>query len=313
MNKAAKIYVAGHIGLVGSAMKRRLEAGGYSNIVTRSLEDLDLMRQDRVEDFFETQMPEYVFLCAAKVGGIVANSTYPASFIYENIMIATNVIHASMKTGVKKLLNLGSSCIYPREAPQPLIEKYLLAGPLEPTNEAYAIAKIAAIKMCRYYNEQYGTDFMSVMPTNLFGPNDNFNLETSHVLPALIRRFHEAKEAGAPEVTLWGTGTPLREFLYVDDLADACVFLMENYHARDLGEFVNIGSGMDITIHDLAELIVGIVGYTGQIRWDASRPDGMQRKLLDVSKITDLGWKAKTSLKDGIRKTYDWYRDRIEQ
>jgi GDP-L-fucose synthase len=307
MNKDAKIYLAGHDGLVGSAMRRRLEQEGFGSIVFRALGELDLTRQSEVEEFFLSEKPEYVFLCAAKVGGIMANSTYPAEFIYQNIMIAANVIHASFKSGVKKLLNLGSSCIYPRNAPQPLKEEYLLTGTLEPTNEAYAIAKIAAIKLCRFYNEQYGADFMSVMPTNLFGPGDNFDLEKSHVLPALIRRFHEAKVNAVPAVTLWGTGAPYREFLYVEDLAQACVFLMQNFRADDIGDFVNIGAGRDMTIKELAQLVAEVVGYAGEIRWDPSKPDGMPRKLLDTSRINAMGWKPGTSLKEGIAKTYAWY------
>ena len=308
MNRDAKIYVAGHKGMVGSAIKRRLEAEGYRNLVFRSHAELDLTRQAEVEDFFSSEKPEYVFLSAAKVGGIMANSTYPAEFIYENIMISTNIIHSSYKAGVKKLLNLGSSCIYPKNAPQPLKEEYLLTNTLEPTNEAYAIAKIAAIKLCRFYNEQSGADFLSVMPTNLYGPGDNFDLEKSHVLPALIRRFHEAKEGNMPYVTLWGTGTPLREFLYVEDLADACVHVMQNFHAKEIGEFVNIGAGRDLPIKDLAELVAGIVGYEGEIRWDSTKPDGMAKKLLDVSRINGMGWKACTTLSQGIKQTYDWYK-----
>ncbi len=294
--------------MVGSAITTGLKNRGYRNLVLRTHAELDLTRQADVEDFFERESPEYVFFCAAKVGGIMANSTYPADFIYENIMISANVIHLSFRFGVKKLLNLGSSCIYPRSAPQPLKEEYLLTGELEPTNEAYAVAKIAAIKLCRYYNEQYGKDFVSVMPTNLYGPNDNFDLETSHVLPALVRRFHEAKEGRAPNVTLWGTGKPLREFLYANDLADACVHIMQHYHARDIGEFVNIGTGCDISIKELAELVARIAGYGGEICWDTSKPDGMERKLLDVSRIHAMGWKAGTSLKQGIAETYEWYR-----
>jgi len=313
MNREAKIYVAGHRGLVGSAVIRRLEADQYSNIVCRARSELDLTRQGDVEAFFTQQEPEYVFLCAAKVGGILANSTYPAEFIYENLMIATNIIHASHRHGVKKLLNLGSSCIYPRLAPQPLKEEYLLTGPLEPTNEPYAIAKIAAIKLCRYYNLQYGTNFISVMPTNLYGPDDNFDLETSHVLPALIRRFHEAREKGSPEILLWGTGSPRREFLHVDDLADACVHLMEHYDAGQIGEFVNIGTGTDLTIRELAELIKGIVGYTGRIQWDTSKPDGTPQKLLDLKRIEGLGWKARIGLQEGIQQTYDWYTQSIRR
>jgi len=307
MNKHDKIYIAGHNGLVGSAIKRKLEEEDFGNLVVRTHSELDLTRQEQVEDFFEQEQPEYVFLCAAKVGGILANSTYPAEFIYENIMIAANVIHASYQCGVKKLLNLGSSCIYPKFAPQPLKEEYLLTGELEPTNEPYAIAKIAAIKLCRYYIQQYGSNYISVMPTNLYGPNDNFDLETSHVLPALIRRFHEAKRDSLAEVTLWGTGIPRREFLYVDDLADACVHLMKSYDAQDIGEFINIGTGSDVTIMDLAELVSWIVEYDGEILWDTNKPDGTLQKLLDISRIQDTGWSPKTSLTEGVRKTYQWY------
>jgi len=313
MNKESKIFIAGHTGLVGSAVKRRLESEGYSSLVGFSYPDIDLTRQQEVEDVLNREKPECVFLCAAKVGGILANSTYPADFIYQNIMIAANVIHASYKHGVKKLLNLGSSCIYPKLAPQPLKEEYLLTGELEPTNEPYAIAKISAIKLCRYYNAQYGTNYISVMPTNLYGPFDNFNLETSHVLPALIKRFHEAKEQRKPAVTLWGTGSPKREFLYVDDLAGACVYLMSRFEAKTIGEFVNIGMGRDITIRDLAELVRGIVGYHGEMKWDTSKPDGTPQKLLDVDRIESLGWKASVSLKEGIRKTYSWYLENIDR
>jgi len=310
MNEGSKIYVAGHTGLVGSAMVRELNRMGYENIVVRDLAELDLTDQAAVDKFFEREKPDYVFLCAAKVGGILANSTYPAEFLYINLMIASHVIHASYKHGVKKLLNLGSSCIYPRLAPQPLKEEALLTGPLEPTNEPYAIAKIAAIKLCRYYNEQYGTRFISVMPTNLYGPNDNFDLETSHVLPALIRRFHEAQEQGSPRVTLWGTGSPRREFLHADDLAGACVFLMEECEPKQIGEFINIGSGKDLTIRELAKVVRDVVGYTGAISWDDSKPDGTPQKLLDVSRMNALGWKAKIGLREGIRRTYEWYRKR---
>jgi GDP-L-fucose synthase len=307
MNKNARILIAGHTGLVGSAVKRKLEREGYVNLITCSYPEIDFSRQHDVELFFSREKPEYVFLCAAKVGGILANSTYPAEFIYMNIMIAANVIHASYTCGVKKLLNLGSSCIYPKLAPQPLKESCLLTGELEPTNEPYAIAKIAAIKLCRYYNVQYGTDFISVMPTNLYGPGDNFDFATSHVLPALIRRFHEAKEQGKPDVALWGTGSPKREFLHVDDLADAIVFLMRNYDSKTVGEFLNIGTGKDMTISDLAKLIQDIVGYSGEIKWDASKPDGTPQKLLDLGRIESLGWKARIGLKEGIQNTYTWY------
>jgi GDP-L-fucose synthase len=307
MDKAAKIYVAGHRGLVGSALVKRLREGGYANLVLRTSKELDLRRQSDVEAFFERERPEYVFLAAAKVGGILANSTYKAEFIYDNIMIAANVIDGSYRSGVKKLLNLGSSCIYPKLARQPLKEEYLLTGLLEPTNEPYAVAKIAAIKLCRYYNEQYGTNFISVMPTNVYGPGDNFDLETSHVLPALIRKFHEAKAQGKPSVTIWGSGEPYREFLHVGDLADACVFLMERYGYHEIGEFINIGTCRDIRIRDLAVLIKGIVGYQGEIEYDRSKPDGTPKKLLDVSRMRALGWEARTSLEEGIKITYEFF------
>ncbi|ADL07287.1 GDP-L-fucose synthase [Thermosediminibacter oceani] len=304
MHKGAKVYVAGHKGLVGSAILRKLQAEGYSNIVTRTHQELDLTNQQEVYRFFETERPEYVFLAAAKVGGILANSTYPAVFIRENLLIQTNIIDAAYRYGVKKLLFLGSSCIYPKFAPQPIKEEHLLTGALEPTNEPYAIAKIVGIKMCQAYNKQYGTNFISVMPTNLYGPGDNFDLETSHVLPALIRKFHEAKVAGAPHVVVWGSGTPRREFLHVDDLADACLFLMNNY---DSSEIINIGVGKDLTIAELANLIKEIVGYKGEIVFDTSKPDGTPRKLLDVSKLFNLGWRPRIRLEDGIRSTYEWY------
>lgn len=349
MKRNSKIYIAGHRGLVGSSLMRKLQSKAYKNIITRIHSELDLTRQTDVENFFEKEKPEYAFLAAAKVGGILANNTYKAEFIYNNTIIATNVIHSSYKFGVKKLLNLGSSCIYPKFASQPMKEEYLLSGSLEPTNEPYAIAKISAIKLCRYYNEQYGTNFISVMPTNLYGPNDNFNLETAHALPALIRKFHLArllknkdfegikkdlmkyplgfeldkkvileeeesikhnlKKIGITEdyVILWGAGEPYREFLHVDDLADACVFLMENYNCKDMGEFINIGTGEDIRIKDLAKLIKGVVGFEGEIKHDLSKPDGTPRKLLDISRIKSLGWKPTTSLKMGIKMTYDWY------
>jgi len=308
MNRTDKIYIAGHRGMVGSAINRNLEAIGYTtNLITRTHSELDLTNQQAVNNFFETEKPEYVFLAAAKVGGIMANSTYPAEFIYENIMIEANVIHAAYTTGVKKLLFLGSSCIYPKLAPQPLKEEYLLTGELEVTNEAYAVAKIAGIRLCKHYNEQYGTNFISVMPTNLYGPNDNYDPETSHVMAALIRKFHEAKINNASQVVVWGTGTPRREFLHVDDMADACVYLMENYDVSDIGEFVNIGVGEDLTIRDLAELIKDIVGYEGDIVYDTSKPDGTPRKLLDVTKLHKLGWQAKISLRDGIEQAYNWY------
>ncbi len=366
MNKGSKIYVAGHSGLVGSAIVRKLLDSGYKNLVVRTHKELDLIRQSEVEVFFEEEKPEFVFLAAARVGGILANSTYKADFIYQNIMIAANVIHASYKYGVKKLLNLGSSCIYPKFAPQPLLEEHLLTGSLELTNEPYAIAKISAIKLCRYFNEQYGTNFISVMPANLYGLNDNFDLETSHVLPALIRKFHLARllsqakydeiikdfqyfgnlsykadgcetKAGSSEITannaqqttnnnakqitdyliklgiypdkvvLWGSGSPYREFLHGDDLADACIFLIQKYNAKDIGEFVNIGSGNELKIKDLAYIVKDIVRYKGEIQWDTSKPDGTPRKLLNVGKINNLGWKANIGLHKGIEEVYRTY------
>ncbi len=307
MKKNDKIYIAGHRGMAGSAIIRNLKSRGYLNIITCTRTELDLTNQQAVNNFFETQRPEYVFLAAAKVGGILANSTYPAEFIYENLMIEANVIHASYTTGVKKLLFLGSSCIYPRLARQPLKEEYLLTGELEITNEAYAVAKIAGIRMCKHYNQQYATNFISVMPTNLYGPNDNYDLEKSHVMAALIRKFHEAKLNNAQQVVVWGTGAPRREFLHVDDMADACVYLMENFNAPDIGEFVNIGLGEDVTIRELAELIGDIVGYNGEIVYDTTKPDGTPQKLLDVSKLRKLGWDARISLRDGIKQAYEWY------
>ena len=307
MKKYSKIYLAGHDGLVGSALFRGLTAAGYKNIVCKHYTELDLRRQTDTEHFFAQEKPEYVFLAAAKVGGIHANSTYTAEFIYDNLLIASNVIHASYKYGVKKLLNLGSSCIYPKLAPQPLKEEYLLTGPLELTNEPYAIAKIAAIKMCRYYNEQYRTNFISVMPTNQYGINDNFDLQTSHVLPAIMRKMHEAKVSNASTVALWGTGGVYREFLCSDDLASACLFLMGKCDFKGIGEFVNIGSGEDLKIRELAEMIKEIVGFTGTISWDPSKPDGTPKKLLDVSRLTKLGWQPKISLPAGLRMLYEWY------
>ncbi len=309
MNVDSKIYVAGHKGLVGSAITRRLRELGYTNLVKRTIEQLDLRNRQAVEGFFALEKPEYVFLAAAKVGGIYANNTFPAEFIYDNLAIEMNVIHTAYQQVVKKLLFLGSSCIYPKFAPQPLKEEYLLTGELEPTNEPYAIAKIAGIKMCNAYNRQYGTNFISVMPTNLYGPNDNFDLTTSHVLPALIRKFHEAKVENSPEVEVWGTGEPKRELLYVDDLADACIFLMKKYNHQDIGLFVNIGTGEDLSIKQLAEMIKDIVGYNGAIKFNPDKPDGTPRKLLDVSKMKLLGWEAKISLEEGLRKTYDWFRN----
>jgi GDP-L-fucose synthase len=344
LDREAKIYVAGHTGLVGSALVRKLETEGYSNLITRTHSELDLTQQPQVEGFFEKERPGYVFLAAAKVGGILANSSYPADFIYTNLMIQTAVLHAAYLYGVTKLLFLGSACIYPRECPQPMKEESLLTGPLEPTNEPYAVAKIAGVEMCQSYNRQYGTNFISVMPINLYGPNDNFDLENSHVIHALIRKFHEAKlrmakgvhaEGARPEangpasskaslnegafgasdeysVTIWGSGSPRREFLYVDDLADACFFLMRGFSASDLqsGEppatTVNVGWGRDISIKELGMLIKEIVGFEGDITFDATKPDGTPRKMLDVSKLTRLGWKPKVSLREGIKQTYEW-------
>jgi GDP-L-fucose synthase len=351
MNKSSVIYVAGHRGMVGSAIVRKLRAQGYINIVTRTHSELNLTRQNDVEAFFNNVKPDYVFLAAAKVGGILANNTYKADFIYENMMIAANVIHAAYKHDVRKLINLGSSCIYPKFAPQPMSEDCLLTGTLEPTNEPYAIAKISAIKLCRYYNEQYNTNFIAAMPTNLYGPNDNYNLETSHVLPALIRKFHLAKLLQAKDydsikkdlseygnscgkdtgtlnrndimeilnkygicdnhITLWGSGSPYREFLYVDDLAEACFFLMQQYDAVDIGELVNIGTGKDIQIKSLALLVKDIVGYEADIWWDTSKLEGTSRKLLSIATITKLGWTAKIKLDEGIRMVYDDYKGKI--
>jgi GDP-L-fucose synthetase len=301
MEKDTKIYVAGHRGMVGSAICRELERQGYTNIITRTHAQLDLCRQDAVDDFFAIEKPEYVFLAAAKVGGIQANAEAPADFMYQNMMLEMNVIHAAWMNGCKKLEFLGSSCIYPRLAPQPMKEDCLLTSSLEETNEAYALAKIAGLKYCAYLNQQYETDFISVMPTNLYGPNDNYHPEHSHVLPALIRRFHEAKEAGAPSVTCWGDGSPLREFLYVDDLANLCVYLMNHYSGN---ETVNAGSGKEISIRDLAELVARVVDYHGEILWDTSKPNGTPRKLLDVSKAAALGWQYKTALEDGMQLAY---------
>lgn len=301
MEKDSKIYVAGHRGMVGSAIVRELQRQGYTNIITRTHAELDLCRQEQVEAFFAAEKPEYVFLAAAKVGGIVANSSALADFMYENMILEMNVIHAAWQNGCKKLEFLGSSCIYPREAPQPMPERCLLTSSLEQTNEAYALAKISGLKYCEYLNRQYKTDYISLMPTNLYGPNDNYHPTNSHVLPALIRRFHEAKEAGAPTVTCWGDGTPRREFLYVDDLANLCVFLMNNYSGN---ETVNAGTGKEVTIKELTELVAEVVGYTGEILWDTTKPNGTPRKLLDVSKSRALGWQYKTELKDGIRLAY---------
>ena len=302
MNKDSKIYVAGHRGMVGSAIVRELRKQGYSNIITRSHAELDLCRQDAVEAFFASEKPEYVFLAAAKVGGIVANQSALADFMYDNMILEMNVIHSAWQNGCKKLLFLGSSCIYPRLAPQPMQESCLLTGELEKTNEAYALAKISGLKYCEFLNRQYGTDYISVMPTNLYGPNDNYHPEHSHVLPALIRRFHEAKESGAEVVTCWGDGSPLREFLYVDDLANLCVFLMNNYSGN---ETVNAGTGKELTIKALTELVAKVVGYEGRIEWDTTRPNGTPRKLLDVSKAEALGWKYKTELEVGVALAYN--------
>ena len=302
MEKDAKIYVAGHRGMVGSAICRELTRQGYTNIITRTHAQLDLCRQDAVDAFFAEERPEYVFLAAAKVGGIQANSEAPADFMYQNMMLEMNVIHAAWENGCKKLEFLGSSCIYPRLAPQPMKEDCLLTSPLEETNEAYALAKIAGLKYCAYLNKQYGTDYISVMPTNLYGPNDNYHPEHSHVLPALIRRFHEAKEAGAASVTCWGDGSPLREFLYVDDLANLCVFLMNHYSGD---ETVNAGSGKEVSIRELAEMVARVVAYRGEILWDTTKPNGTPRKLLDVSKATALGWQYTTEFEDGIRLAYE--------
>ena len=302
MEKGSKIYVAGHRGMVGSAIVRELERQGYTNIITRTHQELDLLRQEEVERFFEEERPEYVFLAAAKVGGIIANQNALADFMYENMMLEMNVIHSAWKNGCRKLEFLGSSCIYPKFAPQPMLESCLLTSALEPTNEAYALAKISGLKYCEYLNRQYGTDYISLMPTNLYGPNDNYHPEHSHVLPALIRRFHEAKEQGLDCVTCWGDGSPLREFLYVDDLANLCVFLMNHYSGN---ETVNAGSGKELTIKELTEKVARIVGYEGKIMWDTTRPNGTPRKLLDVSKAKALGWEAKVELDEGIRLAYE--------
>lgn len=310
MDQESLIYVAGHRGLVGSAIIRCLEGLGYSNILTRSHQELDLREQAVVEEFFDTYRPEYVFLAAAKVGGILANSRYPAEFIYDNIIMEANVINAAYRSGVKKLLFLGSSCIYPRLAPQPLREEYLLTGPLEATNEWYAIAKIAGIKLCQAYRRQYGAKFIAVMPTNLYGINDNFDLENSHVLPALIRKFHEAKIAGLSTVTVWGSGEPKREFLYVDDLAAACCYLMKVYDAADI---INIGTGQEISISQLAALVKRIVGYSGEIVYDKSKPDGTPRKVVDTSKLHQLGWQAETDLETGVAQTYRWFVEQTKK
>ena len=302
MEKDSKIYVAGHRGMVGSAIVRKLEQEGYHNIVTRTSKELDLRRQDAVEQFFAKEKPDYVFLAAAKVGGIMANNTYPADFMYDNMILEMNVIKSAIDNKVKKLMFLGSSCIYPRMAPQPMPESCLLTSELEQTNEAYALAKISGLKYCTYLNRQYGTDYISVMPTNLYGPNDNYHPKNSHVLPAMIRRFHEAKVSGAPTVTVWGTGTPLREFLYVDDLADACLYLMNTYSGD---ETVNLGTGKEVTIAELARIVKKVIGYEGEIVFDTTKPDGTPRKLLDVSKLCGLGWTYRTELEEGIALAYD--------
>ncbi|MFW8600750.1 GDP-L-fucose synthase family protein [Desulfobacterota bacterium M19] len=314
MRKTDKIYVAGHRGLVGSAIIRRLRAKGYNNIITRTHAELDLTTQQAVDDFFSAEQPDYVFLAAARVGGIAANNTYPAEFIYQNLAIQTNIIHQSHRAGVKRLLFLGSSCIYPRECPQPMREEYLLTGPLEPTNRPYALAKIAGIEMCWAYNRQFGTRFMAVMPTNLYGPNDNYDLNNSHVMPALIRKMHEAKQRGDKEVVVWGTGTPRREFLYSDDMAAACLYLLEQTDEdlqtllnNEHPPLVNIGCGTDLTIRELAEMIRDVVGFNGTLTFDSSKPDGTMQKLLDVSRLNKMGWKATTSLIDGIASVYENY------
>ena len=314
--KEKKIYLAGHTGMVGSAIKRGLEKSGYRNLLVKDFPGLDLMRQDETEKLFEDEKPEVVIVAAAKVGGILANNTYRAEFIYDNLMIEANVINAAYKNDVEKLIFLGSSCIYPKLAPQPLKEEYLLSGYLEFTNEPYAIAKIAGLKLCENYYRQYGCNFYSVMPTNLYGSYDNFDLQTSHVLPALIRKFYEAKKNNDKSVTVWGTGKPLREFLYVEDLADAIIFMMENVEAKDIYEngisHLNIGTGKDISIIELAKLISSIINYEGEIICDSSKPDGTPRKLLDVSRINNLGWKYKTELREGLVKTYKWFKENIE-
>lgn len=331
MNKDARIYVAGHNGLVGSAIMRQLDAAGYSNVITRTHSELDLTEQSAVQKFFSEEKPDYVFLCAAKVGGILANDRYPAEFIHQNLVIQTNVIHESYRAGVGRLLFLGSSCIYPRECPQPMKEEYLLTGALEPTNRSYAVAKISGIEMCWAYNRQYGTQYLAIMPTNLYGPGDSYDLETSHVLPALIRKMHEAKNSAAENVSIWGTGKPMREFLYSDDLGDAAHFLMKlpddkilpllglaaadkiprSIEAEFSPPLINIGTGKDMTIKELAELVQKVVGYTGNLIWDKSKPDGTPKKLLDVGKMQSLGWTYRTSLKDGIQQVYKEYQNRL--
>ncbi len=309
MNKTDKIYVAGHRGLVGSAIVRNLQSKGYNNIVGRTHKELELTDQQAVRAFFEEERPDVVVLAAAKVGGINANNTTPAEFIYDNMQVQCNVIHCCHQYGIKKLLFLGSTCIYPKMAPQPIPEDALLTGPLETTNEAYAVAKIAGMEMCKFYKRQYGDDFISCMPTNLYGPHDNYDLKGSHVLPAMIRKFHEAKLGNAPSVELWGTGTPLREFLYVDDMADACVFLLENYDGE---QHVNIGTGKEVTIKELAEMVKETVGFEGEIIWNDSMPDGTPRKLTDVTKLHSLGWRHKVELEEGIKMAYDWFKENVE-
>lgn len=309
MEKTAKIFVAGHRGLAGSAIVRALNEEGYTNVITRTRQEVDLLNQAAVADFFALIKPEYVFLAAAKVGGIMANKTYPADFIFQNLQIQNNIIESARINNVTKLLFLGSSCIYPKLAPQPIKEEYLLTGTLEPTNDAYALAKIAGIMMCQSYHRQYGSNFISVMPTNLYGPGDNFDLETSHVMPALIRRFHEAKINKSGSIALWGTGTPRREFIHVDDMAAACVFLMKNYN--DPQQFLNVGTGEDVTITELAALVKEIVGYQGDITWDTTKPDGTPRKLLDVSRLHNHGFRARITLDTGIRRTYEWYQSHV--
>ncbi len=314
--KEKKIYIAGHAGMVGSAIKRKLETEGYQNLLYKNLSELDLIRQEQVEKYFAESKPDIVIVAAAKVGGILANNTYRAEFIYDNLMIESNIIHQAYVNKTEKLIFLGSSCIYPKLAPQPLKEEYLLSDYLEFTNEPYAVAKIAGIKLCENYYRQYGCNFYSVMPTNLYGPFDNFNPETSHVLPALIRKFHEAKEKNHSSVTLWGTGQPMREFLYVDDLAEAIVFLMENIEAENIYEqgisHINIGTGEDLTINELAYVIADVTGYSGKIEYDTTKPDGTPRKLMDVFRINNLGWKYSTSLRDGIKKTYEWFKSNVK-
>ncbi|WP_391120352.1 GDP-L-fucose synthase [Psychrobacillus sp. L3] len=311
MDKNSKVYIAGHRGLVGSAIVRNLKSKGYEQLILRTSKELDLRNQNAVQQFFEKERPDYVFLAAAKVGGILANATYPAQFLYENLMIQSNVIEAAKQNKVKKLIFLGSTCIYPKLAPQPLKEEYLLTGELEPTNEAYAIAKIAGIKMCNAYNKQYGTEFISVMPTNLYGPYDNFDLETSHVLPALMRKIHKAKVNQDESFVVWGSGSPLREFLHVDDMADACVYLMENCNAEQIDEFVNIGTGKELSIFELAQTLCKVIGFEGKLEFDATKPDGTPRKLTDVTKLHQLGWHHKIELQRGVQDTYKWYLENV--